>query len=317
MDAQGRTICHALGSLPDDPSSATCLPELLSFADLRDCMACQDSFGNTPLHCIVEAQNGNTIQSVLGLVPAVAEGLMIMNRDNLTPLDLAFERKLWVPARVLAEHQIKTEKSCAFLKSYFFKAMREQGGVDFLPHLLDIWEQHYPDLDLNFDTDTTGRTPWWYLVNSNDVSVMCRTLQALRNHSFDLTSLRTHTDSEITLLEEAVEMNRVLFMTSQKVAGWYHSDIDKDAANQNQDTKTGSSKALSRVSSCSSITDPTSSNQSESESNVLEHCLIHQAEGDQSVLSTSDDESYSETALQSKCVYKQKRKIGKVRKVHH
>ena len=111
-------------------------------------------------------------------------------------------------------------------------------------------------------------------------------------------------------------MNRVLFMTSQKVAGWCHSDIDKDTANQSQDMKTalGSSRALSRV---SSITDPTSSDQSESESNVLEHCLIHQAEGDPSVLSTSDDESYSETALQSKCVYSQKRKIGKVRKVRH
>jgi len=297
-DAQRRTICHALVSLPGDHSSAKYLPRLLSDDGLRGCMTCQDLFGNTPLHCIVEAQNDNIIESVLRHAPAIAEGLTITNRDNLTPLELAFEKKLWVPARVLAEHQIKTGASPVFLQDYFFKAMREQGGVDFLPHLLDLWKCYCPHLDLNFGVDTTGRTPWWYLVNSNDVSVMCRVVQALRNHSVDLTSLRTHTNTETTLLEEAVETNRILFMTSQKVAGWCQSDIDKDTANQNQDMKTalGSSRALSRVSSCSSITDST---YSESESSILEHllhhCLINQAEDDPSVLSTSDDNSYSET----------------------
>lgn len=297
-DAQHRTICHALVSLPGDHSSANYLPGLLSNDDLRGCMTCQDLFGNTPLHCIVEVQNDNIVKSVLRDAPAIAEGLTITNRDNLTPLELAFEKKLWIQARVLAEHQIETGKSYAFLQDYFFKAMREQGGVDFLPHLLDLWKCYCPHLDLNFDVDTTCRTPWWYLVNSNDVSVMCRVVQALRNHSVDLTNLRTHTNTETTLLEEAIETNRILFMTSQKVAGWCQSDIDKDTANQNQDMKTalGSSRALSRVSSCSSITDPTSS---ESESSILEHllhhCLINQAEDDPSVLSASDDKSYSET----------------------
>jgi len=86
-------------------------------------------------------------------------------------------------SKQLAEHQLKTGAANPpeFLQSYFFRALKEQGGVDFLPHLLDLWKCYCPDLDLNFGVDTTGRTPWWYLVNSNDVSVMSRVLQALKN----------------------------------------------------------------------------------------------------------------------------------------
>jgi len=324
-DAQGRTICHALVSVHGHLASAEDLLDLLSDDSLRDCMACKDSFGNTPLHCVVEAQNSNTIRSVL---PAIAEGLMIRNRDNSTPLDLAFEKKLWEQAQVLAEHQIqiKGETSHLCLQDYFFKAVREQGGVDFLPYLLDLWKRYCPRLDLNFGVDTTGRTPWWYLVNSNDVSVMSRALQALKNHSVDLTSLRTHTDTETTVLEEAVEKNRLLFMTFQKVAGWGHSDTDQDTADQdiaNQDMKTtsGSSRALSRVSSCSSITtDATASDQSESESNIHLQpdmsCNGAVDIQDLSVLPTSDEESHSESAPQSKCVPRQKKGKRRVLKAH-
>lgn len=299
QDAQGRTVCHALGSLSGHLSSAELefLPELISHACPRECIACQDSFGNTPLHCIVEAQHSNTdviLESILKHAPAVAEGLEIRNRDNLTPLDLAFEKKLWVPARVLAEHQIETGTSCAFLQDYFFKAMREQGGVDFLPHLLDICECYCPNHDhgLNFGVDTTGRTPWWYLVNSNDVSVMCRTLQALKDHSVDLTSLQTHTETGTTLVEEAVEKNRVLFMAFRKVAGWGHNDTDQDTADQDisdQDVNSDSGRALSPGSSCSSITDSTYIEWSEIENNI-------QLGPDRSSMSsTSDEESDSET----------------------
>jgi len=299
QDAQNRTICHALGSLSGHLSFAELefLPELISRVCPRECMVCQDSFGNTPLHCIVEALNSNIdgiLESILKHAPAVAEGLGIRNRDNLTPLDLAFEKKLWVPARVLAEHQIETGTNCAFLQDYFFKAMREQGGVDFLPHLLDICECYCPSHDhgLNFDTDTTGRTPWWYLVNSNDVSVMCRTLQALKDHSVDLTSLQTHTETGTTLVEEAVEKNRVLFMAFRKVAGWDHNDTDQDTADQDisdQDVNSDSGRALSPGSSCSSITDSTYIAWSESENN------IQLGPDRSSVSSTSDEESDSET----------------------
>lgn len=172
QDAQGRTICHALVSVQGRLASAKYLLDLLSHDSLRDCMACKDSFGNTPLHCIVEAQNSNTIRSVLRHIPAIAE--VIRNRDNSTPLDLALRR--------------------------------------------------------NFGNQ----------------------------HSVDLTSLQTHTDTETALLEEAVEKNRLLFMTFQKVAGWGHNDTHQDTAGRDiadQDMKTtsGSSRALSRVSSCSSI----------------------------------------------------------------
>jgi len=328
QDTQGRTICHALVSVQGDLASAKYLLDLFSHDSLRDCMACKDSFGNTPLHCIAETQNSDTIRSVLRDIPAIAEGLGIRNRDNSTPLDLAFEKKLWEPAQVLAEHQIKGETSHALLEDYFFKAIREQGGVDFIPYLLGLWKDHFPDLDLNFGIDTTGRTPWWYLVNSNDVSVMSRVLQALKNHSVDLTSLRTHTDTETTLLEEAVEKNRLLFMTFQKVAGWGHSDTDQDTADQDiadQDMKTtsGSSRALSRVSSCSSIiTDATASDQSESESNYNIHlqpdmsCNGTVDIQDLSVLPTSDEESHSESALQSKCAHRRKKRKRKVIKAH-
>lgn len=326
QDAQGRTICHALVSVHGCLASAKYLLDLLSHDGLQDCMACKDSFGNTPLHCIVEAQNSNTIKSVLRHIPAISEGLVIRNKDNSTPLDLAFEKKLWGPAQVLAEHQIKGETNCAFLQDYFFKALREQGGVDFLPYLLDLWKDYYPHLDLNFGVDTTGRTPWWYLVNSNDVSVMSRVLQALKNHSIDLTSLRTHIDTETTLIEEAVEKNRVLFVIFRKVIGWCHGDTDLDAADQDiadQDVKTtsGSSRALSRVSSCSSIiTDATTSDQSESESNIHLQpdmsCNTAVDIQDLSVLPTSDEESHSESAPQSKYVPRWKKGKGKAIKAH-
>ena len=101
--------------------------------------------------------------------------------------------------------------------------MREQSGVDFLPHLLDLWKCYFPDLDLNFSADANGRTPWWYLVNSNDVSVICQALQTLKDHSIDLMQLLTHTERRTKLVEEAADKNRLLFTTINKVAGWQYS----------------------------------------------------------------------------------------------
>lgn len=92
-------------------------------------------------------------------------------------------------------------------------------------------------------------------------------------------------------------------MTFQKVAGWGHNDTHQDTAGRDiadQDTKTtsGSSRALSRVSSCSSIiTDATASDQSESESNVHLQpdmsCNGAVDIQDLSVLPTSDEESHA------------------------
>ena len=250
-DAQGRTICHALCSLCHHLSLAGVehLPELLS----GQCMACQDSSGNTPLHCAIDVETQNastgTIESILALVPP--ECLVIRNADSCTPLDLAFEKKLWAPARMLAEHQINTAaaNSPEFLQGYFFKSVREQGGIDFLPHLVDLWKHYCPDLDLNFGVDTTGRTPWWYLVNSNDVSVMGRALQALKKHSIDVTSLLTHTDARTTLVEEAVEKNRQLFTMIRKVTEGHHSEAEQKTVDQEISSSLGSSRA----SSCSSL----------------------------------------------------------------
>ena len=71
----------------------------------------------------------NTIDNVniiLRALPNVAECLVIRNEDGLTPLDLAFEKKLWVPACALAECQIQTGAGCMLLQEDFFKAMKEQ-----------------------------------------------------------------------------------------------------------------------------------------------------------------------------------------------
>lgn len=229
-------------------------------------LACQDTSGNTPLHCVIEAQDPEIVGSILRFVPNT-KCLEIRNDDGLTPLDLAFEKKLWVQARLLVEHHIKTGADGIFLQQYFYKAMREQGGVDFLPHLLDLREDHFPGLDLNFTAGAGGRTPWWYLANSNDVNVMCRILQTLKNHSIDLMQLLTHTERETKLVEEAAEKNRVLFTTIQKVAGWHHSS-ETDYQDMADGNETCSHKALSRATSCSSISTPSCSNEPENQVSI-------------------------------------------------
>ena len=279
---------------------------------LTMCMDCQDSSGNTPLHCAIKGQNASAdIEFFLGFVPP--ECLATRNADNCTPLDLAFEKKLWEPARVLAEHQLKTGAANPpeFLQSYFFRAVKEQGGVDFLPHLLDLWKCYCPDLDLNFGVDTTGRTPWWYLVNSNDVSVMSRVLQALKKYSIDITSLLTHTETGKTLVEEAVEKNRGLFTMIRKVSGWHHSEADWDTADHDIASTLGSSRALSRVSSCSSLTDLSSFDQSENYAIQLEQDVSFNAsviESQTSHLSStltsdSSDEESHQCDLKARKVY--------------
>ena len=150
--------------------------------------------------------------------------------DDLTPLELAFEKKLWLPAHALAEHQIKHETSPVLLQECFFRAMREQGGVDFLPHLLDLRKRYFPDLNLNFSADTGGRTPWWYLLNSNDPNVMLRALQTLKTHSINPMQLLTHTERQTKLVEEAADKNKLLLATIQMVADQHHSSEDQDAA---------------------------------------------------------------------------------------
>ena len=105
----------------------------------RQIIIWKDTSGNTPLHCMIEALNTiDNVDIILRAVPNVAECLMIRNKDGLTPLDLAFEKKLWVPACALAECQIQTGAGCVLLQEYFFKAMKEQSRVDFLPHLLNL-----------------------------------------------------------------------------------------------------------------------------------------------------------------------------------
>ena len=221
-----------------------------SLVTLLQCVVWEDT---STLHSLIEAQitNIHIIECILRFVPP--QCLEFKNEDELTPLELAFQKKLWMSARALAEHQIKANAaSSAFLQEYFFKAMREQGGVDFLPHLLDLRERYFPNLDLNFSADTGGRTPWWYLVNSNDISVMVRALQSLKDHSIDLMQLLTHTERQTRLVEEAADKNRLLFTTLHKVSGWHHSSGDQDMADGDE-ISSSSTVALSRTSSCSSV----------------------------------------------------------------
>ena len=252
-DAKCRTICHALVGSCCHLSSAKVnhLFKLLSCVCLPQCVVCEDASGNTPLHCVNEAQNSN-VDVILRSVPDLAKCLEVRNEDGLTPLELAFEKKLWVPAHALAEHQIKHGAGHMFLQDYFYKAMREQGGVDFLPYLLDLWESYFPDFDLNFSADGSGRTPWWYLANSNDVSVMCRALQTLKDHSIDFMPLLTHTKRHTRLVEEAADKNRKLFTMIQKVAGWHHSEGDQDTSDGDY-THSDFTGVLSRATSCSSV----------------------------------------------------------------
>ena len=79
--------------LPDNSQesySSDLLPqELLSHA----LMDPQDSFGNTPLHSVVEAQAQDVdVELVLKSVQGAAECLEAKNEDDLTPLNLAFQK---------------------------------------------------------------------------------------------------------------------------------------------------------------------------------------------------------------------------------
>ena len=236
--SQDSQVSYSSDSLPP-------VQELLSdvFTDI------QDSTGNTALHSVIETQEDVDVGFVLKSVQSAAECLEVKNEDELTPLNLAFQKKLWAQAHVLAERQIQTRRDCVLLQEYFFRAMREQGGVDFLPHLLDLQERYFPDLDLNFSTYGRGHTPWWYLANSNDVSVMCRALQTLKNHSVDLMHLLTHTEKQTRLVEEAAEKNRLLFRTIQKVVG---NGVDQDNADGDE-MSSHFGESLSQITSCSSF----------------------------------------------------------------
>jgi len=106
-------------------------------------------------------------------------------------------------------------------KQYVLKAAKKEGGAYFLSQLLDLRDRHCPDLNLNFGSSESSRTPWWYLVYStNDVDAMIRVLQALREHSIEFKSLLTHTDGENNVIEAAMEKNKALFNKIQRFAEW-------------------------------------------------------------------------------------------------
>ena len=84
---------------------------------------------------------------------------------------------------------------------------------------------------------------------------MCRALQSLKSHSVDLTRLLTHTGTGATLVEEAVDKNRMLFIVIHKVAGWHHSEADQDTDAPDRDIPStlGFSSSLTSHSSLSSL----------------------------------------------------------------
>ena len=255
---EGNTLCHALVGLNGQgfsPTEVTHLLELLGENILQHCMVCQDSSGNTPLHCAIEAKMASTDVMKFLLRFTTHESVLISNNDSLTPLELSFEKKLWSIARMLIECQIKTEASCAaeLLQEYIFKTMRSEGGADFLPQLLDLREQYCPHLDLNFSNSSSSRTPWWHLANSHDVSTMSRILQTLRNHSIDFSSLQTRTEHGTKLVEEAEDRNELLFRMIKTFTGQQQCEEYQDTPGIEVSSVSGFSEALSCSASSSSL----------------------------------------------------------------
>ena len=224
---QGKTLCHVLVGLVDEQFSSADIVYLLGLLGrefLQQCMVCQDLSGNTPLHCAVEAKTHELVMFLLRF--ATCESVMILNNDSLTALELSYDKKLWPITQLLIEHQIETGASCAaeLLQEYFFKVMKEQGETDFLPQLLDLREHYCPDLDLNFSESSSNRTPWWYLANSNDASVLSRVLRTLKDHSVEFESLKIRSGHGKNLVEEAKAKNNVLYTMIQTIDECRHSE---------------------------------------------------------------------------------------------
>ena len=221
---KGKTLCHVLVDLVGEQFSSTDIIYLLGLLGkefLQQFMVCQDLSGNTPLHCAVEARDARTHELVMFLLRfATCESVTILNNDNLTALELSYEKKLWSITQLLIEHQIETGASCAveLLQEYFFKVMTKEGGTDFLSQLLGLREYYCPDLDLNFSGSRSSRTPWWYLANSNDTSVMGRVLRTLKDHSIEFESLKIRSGHGKNLVEEAEAKNKLLHTVIQTVA---------------------------------------------------------------------------------------------------
>ena len=255
----GMTLCHALVGLCEQgftSSEVIHLFELFEERILQQCMLCQDSSGNTPLHCSVDVQNANNSIVKFLLRFTSCESLLILNNDNLTPLELSFEKSLWFITQLLIQHQIETGAHCAaeLLQKYVLKAVVKEGGAYFLSQLLNLRDQYCPDLDLNFGSCESSRTPWWYLVNSTtDVTVMRRVLQALKDHSIEFKSLLTRTDGETNLVDQAMEENKVLFSVIQRVAGWQYSEEDLGSPDKGGCNISGSSETLSQTSSYTTV----------------------------------------------------------------
>ena len=280
-DVQGKTICHALVGLCDegftscDVGFTSCdvihLLELFDDYVLQQCMLCQDSSGNTPLHCSVDVHNPNTdVVEFLSRFTS-SESLLLKNNNNLTPIDISFKMSFWSATQMLIERQIKTGASCAeLLQQYVLKAAKKEGGANVLSQLLDLRERYCPDLNLNFGSSESSYTPWWYLVNStSDVNAMNRVLEALRDHSIALKSLLTHTDGETNLVEEAMEKNKALFNKIGMVAGLQHNEEEQDVRDQEGLNIYGLPESLPRgACSYSSLTPPSSNEQSSSDQNA-------------------------------------------------
>ena len=241
---QGKTLCHTLVSFCVEGFTSSDIIHLLELFEehfLQQCMTCQDCSGNTPLHYVVHA-NHDIVKFLLRFTSC--ESLLILNEHNWTPLELSFENNCWLITQMLIDHQIETGTSCAaeILQQYILKAAIKDGGANLLSHLLDMRECYCPDLDLNFGSSESSRTPWWYLVNStNEVFVMNRVLQALKDHSIEFESLLTRTEGKTNFVEEAMEKNETLFKTIQRVAGWVHSEEDLGAPNKEGLNTSGSS----------------------------------------------------------------------------
>ena len=254
---QGKTLCHALVGLIDEGFTSSNVIHLLESFEkdsLQQCMACRDSSGNTPLHCSMDVPNGSSSIVEYLLRYTSHESLLVLNNDNLTPLELSFERKLWSIFKMLLDHYIEAGASCAELfKQYVLKAAKKEGGACFLSSLLELRDRHCSHLDLNFGSSESSRTPWWYLVYSTtDVNAMNRVLQALRKHSIEFKSLLTHTDGEKNLIEEAMEKNKALFDKIQRFAKWQHSEEDQSALDkEGLNISAGSPETQSRPSSYS------------------------------------------------------------------
>ena len=203
----GRSICHAVIACGKHTSCEVCsvLEQIGKATSLEEMVCCQDKSGNTPLHCAITRTDLEIVRFLLKNATSTA-CLQILNNSRMTPLKLAFQIQLTEITALLMSQHIETGLSSPedLLQTYFLKAMKQQ-RVNFLPMLLNLRKIHHPDFNLNFSLGDSSITPWWYLLNFDDMTAAGKALRALQNYSVSISSLIVDTETKETLDRAAAD----------------------------------------------------------------------------------------------------------------